>query len=159
MIGIQKLYEYISDIRRQKKVDVHSVINTTLVMNPYITNFPKDFLYNNFKKENKFKLFIFHSVRFYLFNAIRFILFLQKFHYYKLLYKKPKYVISQDDLILDLFIDIIRAGRMLATIKVGEIKSLVVHSNHHSSSLFLQSLTKRCESVRIPSLVLYAPLL
>ena len=108
MIGIQKLYEYISDIRRQKKVDVHSVINTTLVMNPYITNFPKDFLYNNFKKENKFKLFIFHSVRFYLFNAIRFILFLQKFHYYKLLYKKPKYVISQDDLILDLFIDISR---------------------------------------------------
>ena len=100
----QKLYDYISCVRQQNKVDIHSIINTTLVINPYITNFPKDFLLDNFKKENKLKLFIFHSVKFYFFNVIRFIFFIQIFFYHKLLYKKPKHDISKHDLILDIYV-------------------------------------------------------
>ena len=71
MIEIQKLYDYVGRVRQQKKVDIHSIINTTLVSNPYITNFPKDFLFNNFKKESKLKLFIMSKNIVFIKNFIR----------------------------------------------------------------------------------------
>lgn len=111
MLKIESLQNYISRMKRKNKVDIYSVINTTLVINPYDTDFPKDFLFDNFKKENKWKLFIFNSVKFYLFNTVRFMFFIQIFFYYKLLYKKSKYTISKNDLILDLPIDISRIAK------------------------------------------------
>ena len=141
MIEIQKLYDYVGRVRQQKKVDIHSIINTTLVSNPYITNFPKDFLFNNFKKESKLKLFIFHSIKFYFFNTIRFIFFIQIFFYYKFLYKKPKHDISKDDLILDLFIDI---GRV---VKDGSF------SENYFSTLYPILKNNKISHVFIPRVV------
>jgi hypothetical protein len=140
MLKIESLYSYVSRIKQQKKIDIHSVINTTLVMNPYTTNFPKDFLLGHFKQENKFKLFIFHSVKFYLFNIMRFIFFIQMFFYYKLLYKKSKYAIFKNDLILDLFIDISRV------VKEGSF------SENYFSALYPILKEKKLSYVFVPRL-------
>mgnify|MGYP000020461458 CR=1 FL=1 len=99
----QKLIEYVTSIKSIKKVDIYSICNTTLVINPSDTDFPKNFILGTKPQSNKLILFLFRSIKYYLFNFIRCILYVQTLIYYRLLYKKPELVISKKDLFLDIF--------------------------------------------------------
>ncbi len=103
MLKIESLYNYVGRIKQQKKNDIHSIINTTLIINPYVTNFPKDFLFENFSKQNKAKLFLVNTIKFYIHHLLAFFRYIQVFSYCKFLYKK-KYKIAQQDLVLDVFV-------------------------------------------------------
>ena len=103
MLKIENLYIYISGIKQQKKVDIYSTINTTLIINPYITNFPKDFLLEKNSKQNKKKLFLINVIKFYVHHFLAFSKYILTFIYFKILYKK-KYIVTQQDIVLDVFI-------------------------------------------------------
>jgi len=103
MHKIKKLYDYVANIKRQKKNDIHSIVNTTLTINPYITKFPKDFLFEKINNQNKLKLFLVNVGKFYVLHLLAFSKYILVFIYYKLLYKK-KYQVTQKSLILDVFV-------------------------------------------------------
>jgi hypothetical protein len=103
MLKIENLYNYVSCIKRQKKNDIYSVINTTLIINPHTTNFPKDFLFEKISKQNKAKLFFVNAIKFYIKSFLEFSKYILIFIYCKFLYKK-KYKVLQQDLILDIFV-------------------------------------------------------
>ena len=113
MLKIESLYIYISGIKRQKKVDIYSIINTTLIINPYVTNFPKDFLFEKISRQNKTKLFLVNVIKFYIHHFLAFSKYIQTFVYYKFLYKK-KYKVTQQDLVLDVFVlvdSVVKGGK------------------------------------------------
>ena len=103
MLKIENLYIYINRIKQQKKVDIYSTINPTLIINPYVTNFPKDFLFENISQQNKTKLFLVNVIKFYIHHFLAFSRYLLIFFYFKVLYKK-NYKVTQQDLVLDLFV-------------------------------------------------------
>lgn len=102
--GKKEFNDYVNIIKLQKKPDVYSVVNTTLIANPYRTNFPENFIFNRYKKENKLKLFIVNTIKYYFFNCVRFISFFQVFFYYQFLYRKPKYKAVNCDVGIDVFL-------------------------------------------------------
>ena len=50
MMEVENLYNYINNIRKSNKADFFAIVNTTLVVNPKITKFPEDFLFNSLKE-------------------------------------------------------------------------------------------------------------
>jgi len=106
MIEIKNFYNYLNTIRKSNKVDIFTIVNTTLVANPKITKFPEDFIFNSLKVNNTLKSFVVNSFEFYIFNIVRIFTFLQTLVYYKFFYQKPKINISQNDLLIDLYINI-----------------------------------------------------
>ena len=103
MLKIEILHNYVSRIKQKKKNDIHSIVNTTLTINPYVTNFPKNFLFENFSKQNKAKLFLVNTIKFYIYHFLEFSKYIQTFIYCKFLYKK-KYKVAQQELVLDIFV-------------------------------------------------------
>ena len=102
--GKQEFNDYVSTIKQQKNHDIYSVVNTTLIANPYNTDFPEKFIFNRHQKENKFKLFVFNTIKFYIYSFVRFMSFIQVFFYYQILYRKPKYKAINNDLGIDVFL-------------------------------------------------------
>ena len=100
----QKLVEYVTRIKSSKKVDIYSISNTTLISNPYETDFPKNFIFGKISKSSRLVLFLLKSTKYYVFNLIRFFLYIQTLIYFKFLYKKPELTISKNDLLLDIFL-------------------------------------------------------
>ena len=79
---------YIYNIKKKMKVDVYSIINTTLIKNPYSTNFPKKFFLKESNKKNKTCQFIVSSIKFYSKQFYYFISYVISFILYKIYYKK-----------------------------------------------------------------------
>ncbi len=80
----EEFLDYIRDIKRKSIWDIYTISNVTLISNPYITDFPKNFFLN--KKSSKYfikSLFKFYIKQFYLFNS-----YLISFFLYKIYYKK-----------------------------------------------------------------------
>jgi hypothetical protein len=138
MLKSESLYGYVARIKR-KKNDIHSIINTTLIINPYITNFPKDFLFKKISKQNKAKLFLVNTIKFYLYHFLAFSRYVQTFVYYKILYKK-KYKSAQQDLVLDVFV------LVDSVIKEGEF------NDDYFSALYPILKKKNIQHVFIPRL-------
>ena len=96
------LHQYIKKIKQTNKIDIYSITNATLIINPYVTNFPKNFIFNNVQNENKLKLFVVNTIKFYVYNFVQFFSFIQTFVYYKCLYKRKKYSVSKNTLVKDI---------------------------------------------------------
>jgi hypothetical protein len=103
LLDSKKIYDYINTIKQQKKIDVYTVVNTTVIANPYISNFPKELIFNKHKKVSKLKLFVVSVIKFYAFHFVHFIFFIRTFFYYRFLYKKPKYEIVKNALVIDVY--------------------------------------------------------
>ena len=88
MLKIKNLYIYINRIKQQKKVDIYSTINPTLIINPYVTNFPKDFLFENISQQNKTKLFLVNVIKFYIHHFLAFSRYLLIFFILRFYIKK-----------------------------------------------------------------------
>jgi len=105
VLKIQKLYDYVDNIKTRKEVDMYSIANITLIINPYSTDFPKSFLFEKTVKQNKLIAFVANTVEFYARSFLQFLGYIQTFLYFKFLYRK-KYQVKKQDLILDVFVSV-----------------------------------------------------
>ena len=110
LLKSQELCDYINCIKQRKKNDIYSIINTTLIADPYSTNFPKDFFFERVRRQNKLATFFINTVEFYARSFIHFLNYIQTFIYYKFLYRK-KYQVMQQDFILDVYVSIDRTNK------------------------------------------------
>lgn len=81
-------HKYIDRIKEKMPIDIYSIINTTLIKNPYTTNFPIKYFLNNYTVGNKYLLFITHSIKFYCKQSYIFISYFISFLLFKIYYKK-----------------------------------------------------------------------
>lgn len=96
-------HDYIYDIKKQMKVDIFSVINLTVISNPYTTEFPKKFFIGEYIKENKFFLFIKSSGKFYLRQCYSLASYFFAFLLFKIYYKKNR-IQDQESILIDVFL-------------------------------------------------------
>jgi len=97
-----KFHHYINTIKENMKVDIYSVINTTLISNPYATAFPKNFFLKKNIKKNQFFSYIKKSFRFYIEQFYFLCSYLISFILYKIFYKK-KHIVNKNSIGIDLF--------------------------------------------------------
>jgi len=102
-MNIESFKEYIGHIKKTLDRNIFNVINVTLVSNPYISKFPKFFLLNENKNENKTLLFITSTSKFYLKQFYLFITYLISFVLFKIFYKKEKLDIK-NFILIDIFL-------------------------------------------------------
>lgn len=98
----KSFYSFIENIKLKSKADLFTVINPTLICNPYISDFPKKYFLNNAKKENKIILFMKHLLIFYSKMFIKLFIYLLKYIIFKLTYIK-KANISKNMIFFDIF--------------------------------------------------------
>ncbi len=93
-----KFLDYIRDIKRKSKWDIYTISNVTLISNPYITDFPKNFFLNRKSSKCFIKsLFKFYIKQFYLFNS-----YLISFFLYKIYYRRRE-LDFQNSTLIDIF--------------------------------------------------------
>ena len=83
-------HNYIDNIKKNIPIDIYSVINTTLVKNPFDSNFPKNFFYQIIIEQNIILIFIISSLKFYIKMTYSFISYLIAYFIYKIYSKKIK---------------------------------------------------------------------
>jgi len=131
--------EYIDDIKRRAKVDFYTIINTTLIKNPYISQFPKKFFLEEFGEKNLFYQFLKSTFNFYTKAFYSFISYLVSFILFKIYYKNSKFE-SQDFLLIDIFFlvdKIIKESEFKENYFVGLYDIL---DKHNKNYLFLPRL-------------------
>lgn len=96
-------YHYINNIKKKMPLDIYAITNTTLICNPYSTEFPKKFFLKKLvKKNNKIVAFIKNSIRFYFHNFYLLISYLLAFTIFKIFYKRD-YKNYEEGLFIDVF--------------------------------------------------------
>jgi len=83
-----EFHKFISNIKKTMQNDIYSVINTTIISNPYATAFPKKFFLTDYKTSNKFFIFLRNSSKFNLRQFYFLLSYLIGFVLYKIYYKK-----------------------------------------------------------------------
>ena len=71
-------------------IDIYSVINTTIIKNPFNHSFPLKFLLKDFKKENRFKIFIINTLKFYIKQFYYYLTYLFSYFIFKLKVNKKE---------------------------------------------------------------------
>ena len=102
-MNIELFKEYIINIKKTIKVDIYNIINVTLISNPYITKFPKKFLFKEKNKESIIFLFIKSTTKFYLKQFYLFITYIINSLLCKIFYKKEK-VNLENPILIDIFL-------------------------------------------------------
>lgn len=92
---------YIDNVKRNSPWDIYTIINPTLIKNPYASEFPKRFFLNDIRQVNSIILFIKNLFKFYLKNSYLLVSYLIAFVIYKLYYKKKR--VSDIKIIIDVF--------------------------------------------------------
>lgn len=92
---------YIDNVKRNSPWDIYTIINPTLIKNPYASEFPKRFFLNDIRQVNSIILFIKNLFKFYLKNSYLLVSYLIAFVIYKLYYKKER--VSDIKIIIDVF--------------------------------------------------------
>jgi len=96
--------DYITDIKKKAQRDIFSVINVTLISNPYITSFPKKFILKEEPTKKSLSLhFIKNTLKFYIKELYLFISYLIAFIIYKIFYTKDKPKIDNETILIDIF--------------------------------------------------------
>ena len=83
-----KFYKYIDNIKSLMVVDIYSIINSTIICNPYNTDFPKKFILKEFDFSNKIFIFIRSTFKFYLKNFYFYFSYLISWFLFKIYFKK-----------------------------------------------------------------------
>jgi len=92
---------YIDNVKRNSPWDIYTIINPTLIKNPYASEFPKRFFLNDIRQVNSIILFIKNLFKFYFKNSYLLVSYLIAFVIYKLYYKKKR--VSDIKIIIDVF--------------------------------------------------------
>jgi hypothetical protein len=96
-----EFHHYIDNVKRSSPWDVYTIINPTLIKNPYASSLPKSFFLNNVRQVNNTVLFIKNLLKFYLKNSYLLVSYLIAFVIYKLYYKKKR--TSSLKIVIDIF--------------------------------------------------------
>ena len=92
---------YIDNVKRNSPWDIYTIINPTLIKNPYASEFPKRFFLNDVSQVSDTVIFIKSLFKFYLKNTYLLVSYLIAFVMYKLYYKKKR--VSDIKIIIDVF--------------------------------------------------------
>ena len=95
-----EFHNYINNIKKNSKWDIYTIINPTLIKNPYASEFPKNFFLNNIKAKSKL-LFVKVLLKYYLKNLYLFFSYLIALFIYKIYYKKQRK--NKLEIIIDTF--------------------------------------------------------
>ena len=109
----ESFHSYIDMIKKGGKVDLYSIINTTLIKNPFTSNFPKSLFTHNTKIENKSILFIKATIKFYGLNLYKFMSYIIMYMIFNMFYNK-KIKSSKIFMLMDIFLlvdNIIKDGK------------------------------------------------
>lgn len=83
----QKFHKY---IKKNSPWDIYTIINSTLIKNPYASDFPLRFFKNNINISNKIILFLKSMLKFYAKNIYLYFSYIAATIIYKLYYKKSR---------------------------------------------------------------------
>ena len=98
-----KFHKYIDNIKLKMKVDIYSIINTTLIINPYSTKFPLNFFLKKYTNTNKLFLFVKSICKFYIKQFYLLLSYVVSFFLYKIYYNHK--VLNENSYIgIDLFL-------------------------------------------------------
>lgn len=86
----QKFHKYIDNIKKNSPWDIYTIINSTLIKNPYASDFPLRFFKNNINISNKIILFLKSMLKFYAKNIYLYFSYIAATIIYKLYYKKSR---------------------------------------------------------------------
>lgn len=81
---------YIDHIKKSSPIDIYTIINATLIKNPYASTFPKKFFAKDLKRVNTFYCFFQSAVKFYVKNYYFFITYFISFILFHFIYKTKK---------------------------------------------------------------------
>jgi len=94
-------HHYLDNVKKQSKWDIYTLVNPTLIKNPYASSFPIDFFLKNVHKNNKVVLYVKNILLFYIKSFYLYISYIVQFFIFKLFYKKKR---SKDIIIVfDIF--------------------------------------------------------
>ena len=97
-----KFHQYIKSVKNTMKVDIYSLINSTIIRNPYNTEFPRKFFSNNNIIENKIVIFLKSCCKFYLKLFYSLFVYVISFVLFRIYYKKNR-VSSKSFIGIDVF--------------------------------------------------------
>lgn len=98
-----KFFKFIENIKCLMVVDIYSIINVTIICNPYNTDFPKKFVLEEFNfSNNKILMFIKCSFKFYLKNFYFYFSYLISLFLFKLYFTKQN-VVDEKYIGIDIF--------------------------------------------------------
>lgn len=83
-------HRYINNLKKNAKWNLYTIINPTLVKNPYASSFPKNYFLNKKINKNKIFLFIKNIIKFYFKNIYFLFSYFMAFILYKLYFKKKR---------------------------------------------------------------------
>ncbi len=83
-------HNYIDNIKKNIPWNLYSIINSTLIKNPYASSFPQNYFSNKLKFQNKYFLLIKNVFKLYLKNIYLLISYFIAFIFYKLYFKKKR---------------------------------------------------------------------
>lgn len=81
-------HSYINTIKKQVDIDIYTVINSTLIRNPYVSEFPKKYFSKKVNHKNFLLLFIKSIFKYYLRQFYFFITYIIGYILFKIFYKK-----------------------------------------------------------------------
>lgn len=96
-----EFHKYIENIKRNSPWDLYTIINPTIVKNPFASEFPLRLFINENKTENLFKLFFKRIFKYYIEIIYYFFSYIVANSIYKLFYKKT--IKKEPKIIIDTF--------------------------------------------------------
>ncbi len=97
----QKFHNYINNIKKNSPWDIYTIINATLIKNPYTSDFPLKFFKNDTNTSNKTILFLKTVFKFYAKNIYLYFSYMVATIIYKIYYKKSRK--NELRIIIDIF--------------------------------------------------------
>jgi len=86
----EKFHNYINSIKENSPWDIYTIINPTLIKNPYASDFPLSFFKNDSSISNKALLFLKCILKFYAKNMYLYFSYMVATIIYKIYYKKSR---------------------------------------------------------------------
>ncbi len=97
----QKFHDYIDTIKKNTPWDIYTIINPTLIKNPYASDFPKNYFINSSEFSNRIINFTKNSFKFYIKNLYLLFSYFIAFVLYKIYFKKQRK--NETKIIIDTF--------------------------------------------------------
>lgn len=86
----EKFHKYINNIKKNSPWDIYTIINATLIKNPFTSDFPLRFFKNDTNTSNKVLLFLKSIFKFYAKNMYFYFSYIVATIIYKICYKKSR---------------------------------------------------------------------
>ncbi|HQT37246.1 MAG: hypothetical protein B7Y30_10335, partial [Campylobacterales bacterium 16-40-21] len=83
-------HAYITKVKQNAPWDIFTIVNPTIIKNPYTSSFPKRFFEHKASLQKKTLLFLLNTIKFYAKNFYLFSTYSIAFIVYKMYYKKER---------------------------------------------------------------------